>query len=225
MSIEKSKILEKGREQFAARMKSAIARPAELAEKIGVSTASVYNYRNGKIPEADVLLRIAEETGTDWRWLLTGKEIEAGRDNGGATLVKVPILADTIAAGPGREVDFSRHAEGFLEVPIGQLRKRHVYYCLRLTGDSMEPYLYAGDLMLVNLTRRDPRVLKQRIVVAYLPSEDGATVKILFEDETEKFWVLRASNPLYRDLVVPKKEEKFQVASVEAIYPKGGEHV
>jgi transcriptional regulator with XRE-family HTH domain len=69
----KSKILEKTREQFAERMKSIIPRPAELAEKIGVSTASVYNYRNGKVPEADVLLRIAEETGTDWRWLLTGE--------------------------------------------------------------------------------------------------------------------------------------------------------
>ncbi len=82
----------------------------------------------------------------------------------------------------------------------------------------MEPQLRNGDLLLVNLTRNDPNRLKEKLVAAYLPDEEGATVKVLREDAVGRFWVLHARNPVYKDRVVPKDLDGFQVAAVEAAW-------
>ncbi len=82
----------------------------------------------------------------------------------------------------------------------------------------MEPQLRSGDLLLINLTRNDPNRLKEKLVAAYLPDEEGATVKVLREDAAGHFWVLHARNPVYKDRVVPKDLDGFQVAAVEAAW-------
>lgn len=51
----------------------------------------------------------------------------------------------------------------------------------------MEPQLSSGDLLLVNLTRNDPNRLKEKLVAAYLPDEEGATAKVLREDAAGRF--------------------------------------
>ena len=132
-------------------------------------------------------------------------------------MIRVPILEDKIAAGPGRSLDFKR-IEDWARVPRWKLKRGNSYYMIRVTGDSMEPQLRKGDLILINLTRRDPNRLKEKLVAAYLPDEEGATVKILREEEKGRFWILHARNPLYKDRVIPKDIEGFQVAAVEAAW-------
>ncbi len=82
----------------------------------------------------------------------------------------------------------------------------------------MEPQLRNGDLLLINRTRNDPNRLKEKLVAAYLPDEEGAIVKVLREDAAARFWVLHARNPVYKDRVVPKDLDGFQVAAVEAAW-------
>jgi len=83
---------------------------------------------------------------------------------------------------------------------------------------SIEPLLHRGALILVNLSRQDPNRLKEKLVAAYLPNERGATVKILQEEEKGKYWILHPVNPVYKDRVVSKREEGFQVAAVETTF-------
>ncbi len=82
----------------------------------------------------------------------------------------------------------------------------------------MEPQLRSGDLLLINLTRNDPNRLKEKLVAAYLPDEEGATLKVLREDAAGRFWVLHARNPVYKDRVVPKNPEGFWVAAADAAW-------
>ena len=70
----------------------------------------------------------------------------------------------------------------------------------------------------MNLSRQDPNRLKEKLVAAYLPNERGATVKILQEEEKGKYWILHPVNPTYKDRVVSKHEEGFQVAAVAATF-------
>ena len=209
---------------------------------LGLSDVAVLNYEGGRVPSVEILLKIAkldpEHRGLEW--LIngsvyrsdTGKVAESatayevlkveeleerlpGVEEAGIRLVRVPILEDRIAAGPGRSIDFAK-IEDWARIPRSKLKRGNSYYMLRVTGESMEPQLHAGDLILVNLTRRDPNRLKGKVVAAWLGDIEGATVKVLEEDEQRKFWVLHPRNRLYKEIVIPKNQEEFQVAAVEA---------
>lgn len=202
-----------------------------FAKKIGVSAPAVQNYERGRIPDAEVLMRVAWEFKKTIPWLLTGKELfeEEGLDKearenaeiGGQELARVGILEDRVVAGLGGVLDIKKIAE-WEEVPAKRLHRRHEYRFIKVTGESMEPILHPGDLLLVNFSRRDPRTLKDRAVLAYIRDEDMATVKVLEEDSTGKFWMLRALNPLHGVRVIPKKEDGFEVAAIEGVWLGNG---
>ena len=46
----------------------------KLAELLGTSESALVNYKKDRIPEADVLLRIAKHFNVSIEWLLTGNE-------------------------------------------------------------------------------------------------------------------------------------------------------
>lgn len=47
--------------------------PVELAQLLDISYQAARNYLNGRLPDANVLLRIAEKTPYSVHWLLTGE--------------------------------------------------------------------------------------------------------------------------------------------------------
>lgn len=47
---------------------------AQFAERLGTTQASISRYINGRQPDRETLIRIAQATGTTLDWLLTGKE-------------------------------------------------------------------------------------------------------------------------------------------------------
>src|SRR5258706_10030694 len=157
----------------------------EIANKIGSSASTIQRYENGRIPDAEILEELAKIYGVTARWLLTGEEGVSGGPGGVAESAaayeilrvddkqerlpglekaemqfkRVPILEEKIAAGPGSPLDFQR-IEDWARIPSWKLKRTNAYYMIRVTGRSMEPQLRAGDLILVNLTRRDPNRLK-----------------------------------------------------------------
>jgi transcriptional regulator with XRE-family HTH domain len=50
------------------------AKNSEIARKIGVSDQAVGDYMRGRLPNADVLIKIRESANADLNWLLTGEE-------------------------------------------------------------------------------------------------------------------------------------------------------
>lgn len=59
---------------FAERLQEAFAAAsmAEIARRLGLPHATVRNYFNGRLPAADILGKIADETNVSLNWLLTG---------------------------------------------------------------------------------------------------------------------------------------------------------
>ncbi len=49
---------------------------AEIARNLGLSYHTVKNYTDGRLPAADVLIKIAEVTGVCLNWLLTGQGMQ-----------------------------------------------------------------------------------------------------------------------------------------------------
>jgi transcriptional regulator with XRE-family HTH domain len=46
----------------------------DIAERLGAAPSAITNYMGGRLPAGDILKKIAEQTGCDLNWLLTGKE-------------------------------------------------------------------------------------------------------------------------------------------------------
>lgn len=49
------------------------AQPADIARSLNISYQAAKNYLNGRLPDSNVLLAIAEKTPYSIHWLLTGK--------------------------------------------------------------------------------------------------------------------------------------------------------
>lgn len=47
--------------------------PAEISRRLGISYQAAKNYLEGRLPSAEVLIAIAEQTDYSLNWLLTGK--------------------------------------------------------------------------------------------------------------------------------------------------------
>lgn len=202
------------------RKKKELQQP-QVAELLGLSgKGSISNIEKGRQRlTTEQLADLSKIYRAPLEYILWGeeqssKEVQAGAES---PLTRVPILEDTIAAGPGSDIDFSNVSD-WAQVSSWRLKRQHRYYFLRVTGDSMEPLLRKGSLILVNLDRNDPKQLRDRLVAAYLPNENGATVKILREEERGQYWILHPVNPAYKDRVVSKREDEFQIAAVEATY-------
>lgn len=60
---------------FASRLQMACKtnEPAEIARILGLTYQTVRNYLDGRLPTADVLLKISETLGISIHWLLTGQ--------------------------------------------------------------------------------------------------------------------------------------------------------
>ncbi len=58
----------------------------QFAERLGTTQASISRYINGRQPDRETLLKIAERTGASLDWLLTGRETGAAGPEIGATV-------------------------------------------------------------------------------------------------------------------------------------------
>jgi SOS-response transcriptional repressor LexA len=100
-----------------------------------------------------------------------------------------PFVESDVAAGVGREV-WDEPVERWVALPDGVPDGRYV--AIRVSGDSMEPVLHAGDSVLVRL---GPELARGSLVVARKP-DDGYVVKQIGA-VTEREVELLSFNPAY----------------------------
>jgi DNA-binding XRE family transcriptional regulator len=107
---------------------------AWLADAIGVAVSSVNGYLKGKVPMADVALRMCDVLAIDIRWYLTG---EARKEETGEKVMQVPFLDD-----PSRALTFPSGLLGSFGVPPDSL------CCLEMQGTLMAPAIPRGAEIL-----------------------------------------------------------------------------
>jgi len=123
--------------------------------------------------------------------------LERARRAGAAPLVDLAV-----AAGPGRAL-WDEPSETWVVVPPAAGLPHRRYVALRVAGDSMNPLLHSGDVVLVDL---EGDVLPGAVVVARQADErdDGGYVVKRIGQMSSTSLELTSLNPRYPPLTIPR---------------------
>lgn len=185
---------------------------ADLSRYVGIKTATVSQWCSDKVKalKSDNALKVSRFLGVNYDWLVTGKgtpeekDVVALGDNEPAPdgYVQIPEYAIYCAAGHG----YTPSYEELTDVEPATYREsfftsRHINpkSCKRLCvmGDSMEPTLFAGDKILVNLD--DKKIVDRHVYVINVGEE--VRVKRLVRRLNGDI-VIKSDNPEYDDEVI-----------------------
>ena len=113
---------------------------------------------------------------------------------------RAPYLDLAVAAGEGREL-WDEICTEWIDLPEGIPPGRHL--AIRVSGESMMPFLHEGDTILVRVTERGETPELGRVVVAHRP-ESGYVVKRLGR-VSARAYELVSLNPAFPVVRVPRR--------------------
>lgn len=140
----------------------------ELAKRLRVSRSTIAMWETGgSNPDNEALMRISSIFDVSVDYLL-GRE---GQKNNAASngSVKIPVLGDVRAGLPMEAVE---NILDYEEIS-SDMAAHGDYFALRIRGDSMEPRIHEGDVVIV---RRQPDVDSGDLAIV-LVNGDSATIK------------------------------------------------
>ena len=195
-----------------------------LAEKLSVSLPTMNHYETGKrVPGADFLARLAKAVDCNPGWLLSGEEeMQIKEDycypsprpshSNMEGFVLVPRYNVEASAGGGsvihseQIVDHLAFKEDWVHKELGTNPKNLLL--VHSIGDSMEPTIRSGDLLLVD--RSKSQVKGEGIYLINL--DDGLMVKRV-EWLLDGSVVIRGDNTLVsrEQILLPKDLEKLHI--------------
>lgn len=170
-----------------------------FASLIGVSEANVRNYKNGVMPKADFLEKIARGFDININWLLTGEgnmlSSESEKEE------KLPSVNQTYEGTPYFNVDFiggfdiivndqTRNPDFYINYP--PYNQEGVVWC-NLTGHSMEPEISNGDIIALREVTTPIQYLPAGEIYGIV-TEEYRTVKRIRLSQKEGFVRLIPSN-------------------------------
>lgn len=117
---------------------------AWLAERAGVATSSINGYLRGKMPQADVAMKICDALAIDLRWYLEGVEDRA-RPGVTDDLLQIPFVDDA-----SRALTFPSGLVSMFGTPLESL------CCISVAGTLMEPSLPRGTELLATRHFAEP---------------------------------------------------------------------
>jgi len=170
-----------------------------FASLIGVSEANVRNYKNGVMPKADFLEKIARSFDININWLLTGEgnmlRTESEKEE------KLPSVNQTYEGAPYFNVDFiggfdlivndqTVTPDFYINYP--PYNQPGVVWC-NLTGHSMEPEISNGDIIALREVTTPIQYLPAGEIYGIV-TEEYRTVKRIRLSQKEGFVRLIPSN-------------------------------
>lgn len=178
----------------------------ELSKITGISKSSLQRYATGetkKIP-IDCIEEIAKATGTSAKYLMGWEENNSPNVVKGSipytpeNMVPIPVIG-RVAAG------YTCLAETDIEcyelVSPENINDGYDYVYLKVIGNSMEPLIIEGDLVLVRIQER---VNSGDYAVVIVDEEDGVVKQVKFDDNSIQ---LVSKNPYYPPRVFKGKEK------------------
>lgn len=168
-----------------------------VAEKLGVSPATIYRYEKNDIKKfpTDILEPLAKILRTTPAYLL-------GTENQKKIAFKVPVLGYVRAGIPMDAVEYIIDYEEISE----EMARQGEFFGLQIKGDSMEPRIKEGDVVIV----RKQSTIENGEIAIVLVNGDEATIK-----KVQKFdggINLVPSNPAYNVMTYTNEQiEKLPV--------------
>lgn len=192
----------------------------EISKKTGWKDQVIRRWVNGSLPGLDKIEELCRAAGISVRWLLTGEEqpdpvltiqvttqIDKGILNGSADDYRgIPLYeSGRLAAGVnGIEFDPYEAPASVVVVykPELQGRSRHDLAAIKVGGDSMEPTIINGSIVVVDLSDRDQA--ENRVFVVNTPEGGMDMASIKRVQKFEKGFLLLSDNrnfpPVYSPL-------------------------
>ena len=156
----------------------------DLAKAIGVSNTTINNYVKGyNTPRMDKIDKICNYLNIERSNLLEDKEESNNTSQG----IKIPVLG-TVAA--GIPISAVEDILDYEEIPQSW-QNQGEFFALKIKGDSMEPRMENGDVVIV----KQQSDANSGDTVIVLVNGDDATCKRL--EKTENGIMLVSTNPKY----------------------------
>lgn len=176
--------------KFAVRFSEILSMSDEntysISAKLGLTPATISRYANGKMtPKIPTLYSIADILKVNPLWLM-GLDVEK-RESKKQRSVQIPVLGSVRAGIPMDAVEYIIDYEEISE----EMARKGEFFALQIKGDSMEPKISEGDVVIV---RKQPDIESGEIAIV-LVNGDEATIK-----KVQKFdggINLIPSNPAY----------------------------
>ena len=173
----------------------------ELASAVNVSQAALSGYETGKY-EADLetYKRIANFFGVSLGYLLGDDEPTSVRSD----YIRIPVLGRVAAGIP---IDAIEEVIDWEDISADMAVGGAEYFGLQIKGDSMEPKISSGDIVIV---RKQPDVESGEVAVVLVNGDDATVKKV---KKSAAGITLIANNPAYDPLFYSNEDiEKLPVA-------------
>ena len=175
--------------------------PNAVARELGLSNSAVTYWKRGSIPKSDTLLKLSNYFGVSPEELLSEEPDPYGehlhRDKG----VKIPVLS---VAGAGIS-QYAIHTfdqddpdswEEIKQIPAGEGQ----YFALRIRGDSMEPLIRHGEIVIV---RPQNEYSDGDVVIALINGCEGLCKRLKYKSDGI---ALLSENPDYDPIYYTEKQ-------------------
>nr|DAL91763.1 MAG TPA: Repressor protein CI [Caudoviricetes sp.] len=173
-----------------------------LAAELNVGQNTISNWENGKTePDQKALKLMAEifETTIDEILGRSSKPEKIG-------YIRIPVLGRVAAGIP---IDAIEEIIDWEDIPAEMTRGGVEYFGLQIKGDSMEPKISDGDIVIV---RKQPDVESGEIAIVLVNGDDATVKKV---KKSAAGMTLIANNPAYDPLFYSNEDiEKLPVAII-----------
>lgn len=188
------------KDRVKAARKHARLTQAELAAQVGIDQASISDLERGRSQRSSYNASIAQVCGVSAIWLEKdeGEMLDgSGTDeNGSPSTIDYALIPQLTAIGEGGNGHLNDHVEvsGGLAFKRDWLSrmgaKPQNLYIIYAEGASMEPYIFEGDVVLVDHSSTDP---KDRSVYAIRRPDGGISIKRMIRQMAGN-WLVRSDN-------------------------------
>lgn len=152
----------------------------DLGKLIGVSKQAISMYERGeRSPDIDTLTKIAEVLNVDINTII-GKK---------SSIIKIPVLGKVAAGIP---IEAITDILDYEELSPDMVRDGSEYFALQLKGDSMEPRMSDGDVVIV---RKQESIENGQIAIVCVNGDEATCKKVLFKDNGAV--ILQPLNPTH----------------------------
>ncbi len=180
----------------------------DISKIFMVSLGAVGNWETGKrIPDTEMLAKIADYFNVSVDYLLGRDEISSPTS---VYSTRIPVYGNTAAGIPITAIqDFDSEDPDDWEEISEQMARGGQYIALRIKGDSMEPRMRTGDVVIVRL---QPDVDDGDIAIVRVNGDEATCKKI--KKTTEGLWLISTNTKYDPMFYSPKDIEELPVAII-----------
>ncbi len=188
------------KDRIKAARKHAKLTQAQLAQRVGLDQTSISNLEQGKSQGSAYIAQLAAACGVSALWLAAGRGNMNNNEEvppGAPSEKDYALIPQYTARGECGDGYFNDH----VETTEGLVFKRdwlkrvnskpENLFVIYAEGDSMEPYIFEGDVVLFDVAKIEPQ--DKQVYVIRRP-DGGVSIKRLNQQLTGA-WLIRSDNP------------------------------